>query len=72
MFGKLVVNLQRNQVKIGTMEVSTTNKSRTREEIIAWWERAKKRKAAWEAEMQKKFDEEEQLRKQAEESTTMI
>lgn len=27
---------------------ATTNKSRTREEVIAWWQRAKKRKAEWE------------------------
>ena len=44
------------------------NKTRTREEIIAWWQRAKKRKAEWEEKMQKKFEEEAQIRKQAEES----
>ena len=47
---------------------ATTNKSRTREEVIAWWQRAKKRKAEWEERMQKKFEEEAQIRKQAEES----
>lgn len=51
------------------MEATTTTyKSRTREEIMAWWQRAKDRKAAWEEKMQKKFDEEALIRKQADES----
>lgn len=31
---------------------ATVNNSRSREEVIAWWQRAKKRKAAWEEKMQ--------------------
>ncbi|MBQ7426693.1 MAG: hypothetical protein IJQ60_17965 [Prevotella sp.] len=51
------------------MEATTTiNNGRTREEIMAWWQRAKDRKAAWEEKMQKKFDEEALIRKQADES----
>ena len=47
---------------------TTEIKSRSREEIIAWWQRAKKRKIAWEEKMQKKFEDEAQIRKQAAES----
>lgn len=50
------------------MAATTTIKPRTREEIMAWWLRAKERKAAWEERMQKKFEEEALIRKQAEES----
>ena len=58
-----------NQLNRKVMEATTTiNNSRTREEIMAWWQRAKERKAAWEEKMQKKFDEEALIRKQADES----
>ena len=50
------------------MEATTLNKNRTREEIMEWWQRAKERKAAWEERMQKKFEEEALIRKQADES----
>lgn len=30
------------------METTTTNKSRTREEVLSWLKRAKERKQAWE------------------------
>lgn len=46
----------------------TIQKKRTREEILAWLDRARQRKMAWEKKMQKKLDEEALLRKQAEES----
>ena len=48
--------------------VTATMKPRTREEIMAWWQRAKDRKAAWEERMQKKFEQEALIRKQADES----
>ena len=58
-----------NQLNREVMEATTTiNNGRTREEIMAWWQRAKERKAAWEEKMQKKFDEEALIRKQADES----
>ena len=41
---------------------------RTREEILAWLSRAKQRKLAWENEMQKRWAEEERLKKAAEDS----
>ena len=46
----------------------TIQKKRTREEVLAWLERARRRKMAWEKKMQKKLDKEALLRKQAEES----
>lgn len=46
----------------------TIQKKRTREEILAWLNRARQRKMAWEKRMQKKLEEEALLRKQAEES----
>lgn len=46
----------------------TIQKKRTREEILAWLDRARQRKMAWEKKMQKKLEEEALLRKQAEES----
>ena len=42
------------------------SKKRTREEILAWLDRARQRKFAWEKRMQKKLEEEALLRKQAE------
>ena len=50
------------------MATVTTITPRTREEIMAWWQRAKERKAAWEEKMQKKFDEEALIRKKTDES----
>ena len=50
------------------MEATTLNNNRTREEIMEWWQRAKELKAAWEERMQKKFEEEALIRKQADES----
>ncbi len=41
---------------------------RTREEVLAWLQRARERKHAWEKKMQKKLEEEALLRKQVEES----
>ena len=53
-----------NQLNREVMEATTTiNNGRTREEIMAWWQRAKERKAAWEEKMQKAL-----IRKQADES----
>ena len=46
----------------------TIQKKRTREEILAWLDRARQRKMAWEKKMQKKLEAEALLRKQAEES----
>lgn len=46
----------------------TIQRQRTREEILAWLDRARQRKLAWERRMQKKLEEEALLRKQAEES----
>ena len=43
-------------------------KKRTREEVLAWLDRARQRKLAWEKRMQKKLEEEALLRKKAEES----
>lgn len=50
------------------MATTQTFKPRNREEIMAWWQRAKDRKAAWEEKMQKKFEEEALIRKQTEDS----
>ncbi len=47
---------------------ATTVKSRTREEIIAWWQRAKDRKEAFQREADELFASEEMIRKQAAES----
>lgn len=41
---------------------------RTREEILAWLDRARQRKLAWEKRMHERWAEEERLRKAAEES----
>ena len=43
------------------MEATTTYKSRTREEIIAWWQQARKRKEAF----QRKVDEEWEARQRS-------
>ena len=48
--------------------IGTIQRQRTREEILAWLERARQRKLAWEKRMQKKLEEEALLRKKAEES----
>jgi len=50
------------------MEATTTYKSRTREEIIAWWRKARERKEAFQRETDEIFAREEMLRKQAAES----
>jgi hypothetical protein len=44
---------------------TTINRRRTREEIIAWWQRAKERKIAWEEKMQAKWAEEDRQRREA-------
>lgn len=48
--------------------IATIKEKRTREEILAWLDRARQRKLAWEKRMQKKLEEEALIRKQAEES----
>ena len=48
----------------------TIQRQRTREEILAWLDRARQRKLAWEKRMQKKLEEEALLRKQAEDYTS--
>ncbi len=50
------------------MKKETTYKPRSRSEIIAWLDRARQRKAAWEEKMQRIFKEEEQQRQFAAES----
>ena len=45
------------------MQKETTYKPRSRSEIIAWLDRARQRKAAWEEKMQQMFIAEEQQRK---------
>lgn len=47
------------------MTETRTYQRRTREEVLAWLQRARERKQAWEEEMQKKFAEEESQRKLA-------
>ena len=59
----------RNIEKAEIMKTTgTIQRQRTREEILAWLDRARQRKMAWEKRMQKKLEEEALLRKQAEES----
>ncbi|MBR0273114.1 MAG: hypothetical protein IJQ59_03355 [Bacteroidaceae bacterium] len=50
------------------MEAIVNRKSRTREEILAWLEAARQRKAAWEKAVKAEFAEREQRRKEAIES----
>ena len=50
------------------MATTATYKSRTREEIIAWWRKARERKEAFQRETDEIFAKEEMLRKQAAES----
>ena len=68
-FAYLFVSLPPETRKEKIMETTgTIQRKRTREEILSWLDRARQRKIAWENEMQKKFEEEAMLRKQAEES----
>jgi len=50
------------------MEATVTRKKRTREEILAWLEAARQRKAAWEKAVKEEFAEMERQRKAAAES----
>lgn len=50
------------------MEATTTYKRRTREEIMAWLQRARERKDAFQKRANEIFAEEERLRQQAAES----
>ena len=47
---------------------TTTARKRTREEIIAWWRKARERKEAFQRETDEIFAKEEMQRKQAAES----
>ncbi|SEF74711.1 hypothetical protein SAMN05216354_1487 [Xylanibacter ruminicola] len=46
----------------------TIHNKRTREEILAWLDRARQRKIAWEKKIHERWAEEERLRKVAEDS----
>ncbi len=50
------------------MERELMRKERTREEIIAWLDAARQRKKAWEAKVEAKWAEEQQLLKEVSES----
>jgi hypothetical protein len=50
------------------MERELMKKERTREEIIAWLDAARQRKKAWEAKVEAKWAEEQQLLKEVSES----
>lgn len=47
------------------MEATTTNKQRTREEIIAWFNAAHERKEAWARRMKAQWAEERRQQKEA-------
>ena len=50
------------------MDATVTYKSRTREEIVAWFNAARQRKERWAEKMRARWAEEDRLRKQASES----
>ena len=50
------------------MEATVTRKNRTREEILAWLDAARQRKAAWQKKVRTEFAERDRLRKEAAES----
>ena len=50
------------------MEATTTNKQRTREEIIAWFNAARERKEAWAQRMKAQWAEERRQQKEAAEN----
>ena len=50
------------------MEATVTRRKRTREEILAWLDEARQRKAAWQSKVQAEFAERERRRKEAAES----
>lgn len=47
------------------MEATVTRRKRTREEILAWLDAARQRKAAWEKTVKAEFAERERLRKES-------
>ena len=51
-----------------TMEATVTRKKRTREEILAWLDAARQRKAAWQEKVRTEYAERDRLRKEATES----
>lgn len=46
------------------MEVTATRRKRTREEILAWLDEARQRKAAWQSKVQAEYAERERIRKE--------
>jgi len=50
------------------MEATVTRRRRTREEILAWLDEARQRKAAWQNKVRAEFEERERRRKEAAES----
>ena len=50
------------------MEATITRKKRTREEILAWLDAARQRKAAWQEKVRAEFAKRDRLRKEAAES----
>ena len=50
------------------MEATATRRKRTREEILAWLDAARQRKAAWQKKVRAEFAKRDRLRKEAAES----
>ena len=50
------------------MEATATRRKRTREEVLAWLDAARQRKAAWQEKVRAEFAERDRLRKEAAES----
>ena len=51
-----------------TMEAPVTRRKRTREEVLAWLDAARRRKMAWQEKVRTEFAERDRLRKEAAES----
>ena len=51
-----------------TMEATATRRKRTREEVLAWLDATRLRKAAWQEKVRAEFAERYRLRKEAAES----
>ena len=66
-YPKIIVSLPR-EIKSITIMTTTNYKQRTREEVMAWLQKARERKDAFQKRANEIFAEEERLRQQADDS----